>query len=94
MQDAGFEWDEHNEDKNRKKHGVEFMECEEIFFDENQKLFPDERHSISEKRLWILGRTRKGRYLFVTFTERRGKIRVVSARDMNHKERRMYHEKV
>jgi len=41
-----------------------------------------------------LGVTNEGRFLFVVFTIRRGRIRVVSARDMNKKERNIYHEKI
>jgi len=38
--------------------------------------------------------TNEGRFLFVIFTMRRGRIRIISARDMNKKERKIYHEKI
>ena len=93
MEDVEFEWDQHNVEKNWKKHQVEFTECEEVFFGEGLKLLPDEHHSVSEKRFLALGKTKAGRHLFVVFTERRGKIRVISARDMDRRERKDYYEK-
>lgn len=90
---AEFEWDKHNVDKNWKKHKVKFTECEEIFFDAKLKVMPDEGHSSDEERYLALGETKEKRPLFVAFTERLGKIRVISARNMSRKERRAYHEK-
>ncbi|MBI4668894.1 MAG: BrnT family toxin [Elusimicrobia bacterium] len=91
---AEFEWDEHNAIKNWKKHKVRHSECEEIFFDPGLKILPDETHSAIENRFLALGMTKEGRYLFAVFTQRGGKIRVISARDMSRKERKTYHEKI
>lgn len=85
-----FDWDKGNIDKNWKKHQVSNTECEEIFFDENKKILKDRLHSGSEDRYIILGKTKKERLLFVVFTIREKKIRVISARDINKKERRLY----
>jgi len=86
----GFEWDSGNLEKNWLKHGVSPLECEEIFFNQPLIVAPDDRHSQKEQRFFILGRTEAGRYLFVVFTLPRRKIRVISARDMNRKERKVY----
>ena len=88
-----FDWDTHNVQKNWDKHRVSFTECEEVFFDPLIKITTDEHHSSSELRYFALGKTKMGRLLFVVFTERGEKIRVISARDINKKERRIYHEK-
>ena len=90
----GFDWDKHNAGKIWKKHHVHFAEAEEVFYDENIKVLPDEDHSEQEQRYRALGKTRLGRYLFVVFTRRKNLIRVVSARDMHRKERRTYHEEI
>ena len=90
----GFDWDIHNADKIWKKHEVPTGEAEEAFFDGGLKVLPDVRHSRGEGRYYALGKSRLGRMLFVCFTLRKDKIRVISARDMSHKERRHYHEKV
>jgi len=83
----GFEWDEGNRDKNQIRHGVSDSEGEQVFFNE-PVVFPDERHSAHEPRYYLLGRTDQGRRLFVVFTRRGVKVRVISARDVSRKERR------
>jgi uncharacterized DUF497 family protein len=86
----GFEWDEGNISKNWEKHKVTHLECEEIFFNEPLIVKQDKTHSISEERYFALGKTDRGRVLFVVFTARGDKIRVISARDASKKERRYY----
>lgn len=88
-----FEWDQGNIGKNL-KHNVEDQEAEEVFLDEHRFIFKDRLHSGGEERLRILGKTKKGRLLFVAFTIRASKVRVISARDINRKEVYLYEEKV
>ncbi len=94
FRETEFEWDEYNIDKNWKRHGVRYTECEEVFFDPHLKTIPDEKHSQWEHRFLALGKTKTGRRLFVAFTQRVGKVRVISAREMSRKERRSYEEKI
>jgi uncharacterized DUF497 family protein len=89
-QPTEFEWDEANIKKNRLKHKVEFKECEEVFLNEPIKIFKDIKHSQKESRYTALGITDRGRKLYLVFTIRNGKIRIVSARDQSRKERRFY----
>jgi uncharacterized DUF497 family protein len=49
-----------------------------------------EKHSASERRLFALGQTDAARLLFVVLTVRGRLIRVISARDMSRKERKVY----
>ena len=86
----GFEWDEHNAGKNWYKHRVNPQEAEQIFFNKPLCLEEDEGHSKSELRLYALGQTDEGRFLFVAFTVRENLIRVISARPMSKKERKEY----
>jgi len=88
-----FDWDEGNIDKNWDKHRVHHLECEEIFFNEPIVTKVEKRGVSQEERVSALGVTNEGRFLFVVFTIRRGGIRVISARDMNKKEGKIYHEK-
>ena len=88
-----FDWDKGNVEKNWKKHSVHSLECEEVFFNEPITTRIEKRGIPPEERTSALGRTNEGRFLFVVFTIREGRIRVVSARDMNKKERRVYYEK-
>ena len=87
-----FDWDEWNVQKNWNKHRVQPSECEDLFF--NDPVFDfDRSHSQKKERFFAYGVTEKGRHLFVAFTIRRGKVRVISARDMSRKERRFHREK-
>lgn len=86
----GFEWDEHNSEKNWLKHRVTPSESEEVFFNRPLVVEDDTRHSEKESRFYSLGHTDAGRLLFVVFTVRRSNIRVISAREMNHNERKVY----
>jgi uncharacterized protein len=89
----GFDWDTGNRTKNRVKHGVSVQECEEVFFNSPTIIYKDIRHSFTEKRLGILGKSNSGRKLSIIFTERDHKIRVITARDQNKKERIKYENK-
>ena len=89
----GFDWDSANRDKNRDKHRVEWWECEEAFFNQPLYVRADTGHSHQESRFYALAKTGKGRLLFIVFTNRKTKIRIISARDMHNKERILYHEK-
>lgn len=87
---SGFEWDRGNIDKNLMKHNVESWECEQIFFNKPLVVLGDPKHSLTEKRLAAFGKTDSGRPLVVVFTQRGSLIRVISARDMNSRERKFY----
>ncbi len=87
---TGFDWDEGNRDKNWEKHRVSNSECEEIFFNQPLIIHFDEKHSDMEVRFYALGLTDLCRKLFVVFTVRNTKIRIISARDMSKKERKIY----
>ena len=88
-----FEWDKWNLDKSYQKHGITPKESEEIFLDENLKVSRDVEHSQIEKRFIALGKTFENKILFVAFTPRGNKIRIISARKANLKERRKYEQK-
>ena len=86
----GFQWDEGNRDKNWYLHQVSNSECEELFFNLPLIIARDTKHSQTEQRYYALGRTDANRWLFIAFTIRDDLIRVISARDMNHKESGKY----
>jgi len=88
---VGFQWDEGNIDKNLIAHNVENWECEQVFFNESLLVLDDPKHSSVETRWAAFGKTDSGRLLTVIFTKRGDLLRVISARDMNRKER-AFHE--
>jgi len=87
---VSFDWDQHNQNKNMTKHNVGSKECEEVFFNEPIIINLDRKHSQLEERFRSLGKTDKNRKLFVSYTIRNQKIRIISARDQNKKERQIY----
>jgi uncharacterized DUF497 family protein len=88
----GFEWDAANREKCQ-KHGVSIAEIEGLLLS-NPRIAPDLKHSADEDRLIAVGRTSKGRAVFVAFTIRtkqgRRLIRPVTARYMHAKESAAY----
>lgn len=87
---VGFEWDEHNAGKIWDKHHVSLQEAERVFFNKPLWIKEDEEHSKHEKRFHALGCTNEGRRLFIAFTVREDFIRIISARPMSKKERKVY----
>ena len=87
---TGFGWDEGNLEKNWISHKVTAAECEQVFFNLPLVVADDVKHSQNETRFYALGQTDAGRLLFLGFTIRHKLIRVISARDMNRKERKVY----
>ena len=87
-----FEWDKGNIGKN-KKHGVEDKEAEGVFFDKKKIVFRDSLHSELEERFIAIGKTKKGRLLYIAYTKRDKKIRIISARSVNKKEVYIYEKK-
>ena len=88
-----FEWDNYNINKILLKHSVNINECEEALLGEII-ITVDEKHSSAEQRYNALGITTSQRLLFIVFTIRNKKIRVISARPMCKKEREVYYEKI
>jgi uncharacterized DUF497 family protein len=89
---TGFDWDAGNAPKLWERHRVTTGECEQVFFGEPLLIAPDVRHSRTEPRWAAWGRTTEGRALAVVFTLRGDRIRPLSARDMNRKERSLYEQ--
>ena len=91
---TGFDWDTGNARKSSIKHSVSQFEAEQMFFNEPLLVLADEKHSQNEPRYHALGKTNDARMLHITFTLRaKGSlIRVISARDMHSKERKVYEQ--
>ena len=87
---TGFQWDAGNIDKNWERHQVSAAECEQVFFQRPVLIAADTKHSQTEPRFAALGHTAAGRLLSIVFTIRGTLIRVISARPMSRRERRLY----
>jgi uncharacterized protein len=79
---SGFDWDDGNRAKCQ-GHGVSIAQIEALFV-HGPRIAPDPKHSADEDRLIAVGRTSRGRPVFVAFTIRtkdnRRLIRAVTAR--------------
>ncbi len=84
-----FEWDDHKAQVNLRRHGVDFVDAAGAFFDPCGFELLDDREDYGEDRFRLIG-IAHGRLLLVVYTERRGTIRIISARAANHKERKTY----
>lgn len=85
-----FEWDSGNIDKSYQKHGITPNEAEEVFLDAHVVIVPDIAHSAKEDRLIAIGQSEEKQVLFVVFTRRKNKIRIISVRFANKKEKSIY----
>jgi len=74
-------------------YNVENWECEQMFFNRPLLVLDDARHSVSENRWAAFGKNDGDRFLVVIFTTSDHLIRVISARDMNKRERKFYDKK-
>jgi len=84
-----FDWDPGNVEKNWQKHKVHFKEAEEVFFNKLLIILEDIKHSQKENRFIALGITNENRNLYIVFTIRNKKIRIISARNQSKSERRL-----
>jgi uncharacterized DUF497 family protein len=89
-----FEWDADKAEANVKKHGVSFEEGATAFQDPLARIHADPDHSGQEARAIPIGHSQRQRLLLVAFTDRRGRLRLISAREVTRRERRDYEESI
>ncbi len=83
-----FDWDDANVD-HIARHGVRPGEAEEALADPHRIGAPA-YNADGEQRRAILGAAQNGRILFVVYTVRSARLRVVAARDATSAQRRRY----
>ncbi len=88
----GFDWDFHNYYKNWLKHNITALQAQEVFSNRPLLIYDDQKHSKSEDRFLAYGKTNAGLRLFVSYTFRGTKIRIISVRKMSRKEREIYEQ--
>jgi len=87
-----YEWDENKAKLNLAKHGVSFDDARTVFADPFYVDFYDPDHSYTEDRFIILGKSARGKLLFVSYMERNNSIRLISAREATPSEQRAYEQ--
>jgi uncharacterized DUF497 family protein len=85
-----FEWDPEKAAANEAKHGTTFEEATSVFLDPLVRIRPDDDHSSNEERYTSTGMSQLGRLLVVTYTDRRDRIRIISARRPTRREAKAY----
>lgn len=88
-----FEWDETKAESNFRKHGIDFEEAALVFFDPYRIETLDERPDHEEDRFRTVCMA-AGRLLFVVYTEREGRLRIISARRATRNEKRTYEDTI
>ena len=84
------EWRREKAVANEKKHGVSFEEAATVFYDPLAATFDDPDHSRGEQRFITIGYSSGGRLLAACHTERRGVIRLITARKATALERKRH----
>jgi uncharacterized DUF497 family protein len=87
-----FEWDSKKVKINLEKHELDFEEASTVFDDPQFITFIDDEHSTDEERYITIGFSNKNRLLMVAHTERKNKIRIISARKAAKNEEKFYAE--
>ena len=85
-----FEWNRDKAEANLSKHGISFDEAKTVFDDPLYIDFYDPDHSDEEERYIIVGQSQQHRLLIVAYTERGGRIRLISAREATRMEKNAY----
>jgi uncharacterized DUF497 family protein len=87
-----FEWDPRKAEINLRKHDVSFAEAGTVFGDDLAITVPDPDHFLDEDRFITIGWTNRRRLLMVSHTDRRNRVRIISARELTKSERKEYEE--
>jgi len=85
-----FEWDENKRMANLAKHGIDFNRAASIFESTFVNL-PKRQRDYGEERIAVLGRLEEG-ILFVVYTWRGDRCRIISARKARRDERERYYK--
>jgi uncharacterized protein len=85
-----FEWDDEKAKSNLIKHGISFDEAKSVFYDYFAIMSLDTEHSITEERYALIGYSINNRILYISFTERKNIIRIISSRKTTKNERSLY----
>lgn len=92
MEFGDFEWDDDKNLRNIKDHGIDFRIAVEAFDDDRSIPYADPKHSsVGESRYALIGMCSAG-LVFVSFTYRGERCRIISARKASKRMQRSYAE--
>jgi len=84
-----FEWDDDKSEACFQERGFDFAYATQVFFDPGRTVLTDDRMIYGEVRYQVYG-TVPGRLFVVVFTQRGGRLRIISARKANQREVKRY----
>ena len=85
-----IEWDNNKAASNLIKHKIDFEDAKNIFLD-STRLEREDKRDYNETRIQVIGMVNKV-VLFVVYTKRNGRYRIISARRANKNEQRQYYQ--
>ncbi|MGB5771872.1 MAG: BrnT family toxin [Crocosphaera sp.] len=85
-----IEWDNNKAASNLIKHNIDFEDAKNIFLDPNC-LEREDKRNYGETRIQVIGIVNQV-VLFVVYTKRDNRYRIISARRANKNERRQYYQ--
>ena len=90
MMKLEFEWNDAKAEANLQAHGVSFDLARTVFKDPFAVERLDDREDYGEERFVVIGMAAGGVVLLVAFTERDGRMRIISARRATQNEQDDY----
>ncbi len=90
MMKLEFEWHDAKAESNWRDHGVSFELAKTVFSDPFAIERLDDREEYGEERFVIIGTAEGPILLFVAYTERQQRIRIISARRVTQDEQEDY----
>ena len=92
MEFDDFEWNDDKNIRNVKVHGIDFQIAVEAFDDDRSIPYADSKHStVGERRYALIGLCSAG-LVFISFTYRGDRCRIISARKASKRMQRIYAE--
>jgi uncharacterized DUF497 family protein len=85
-----IEWDNNKAASNLIKHKIDFEDAKNIFLDPN-RLEREDKRDYNETRIQVIGIVNQV-VLFIVYTKRNGRYRIISARRANKNEQRQYYQ--
>jgi uncharacterized DUF497 family protein len=85
-----IEWDNNKAASNLIKHKINFEDAKNIFLDPN-RLEREDKRDYNETRIQVIGIVNQV-VLFIVYTKRNGRYRIISARRANKNEQRQYYQ--
>ncbi|MEZ5691413.1 MAG: BrnT family toxin [Rickettsiales bacterium] len=86
-----FEWDDNKAESNLQKHGISFVAAIAVFDDPNRLEYDSTKPEYGEVRIKTIGMIKDSIVVVVVHTDRKSKMRIISARRAKASEKERYY---